>query len=59
MCPACITTVAWLAAGAASAGAFAALIAGRLGGKQDPQEVHEHTDDKGDGYGTSESSVTR
>lgn len=30
MCPACMTTMAWIAAGSASAGGFAAFVAAKL-----------------------------
>jgi hypothetical protein len=35
MCPACIASVAWIAAGAASTGGLAALAAIKLGGNKD------------------------
>ena len=34
MCPACIATVVWIAAGAASTGGLAALVVTRLGAKK-------------------------
>lgn len=59
MCPACITTVAWIAAGAASTGGLAALVASSLGGKKGDNESDEHRDDQGDSYGNAESSFTQ
>ena len=45
MCPACITTVAWIAAGAASTGGLAVLAVSRLGGKNGNKESDEHSHD--------------
>jgi hypothetical protein len=59
MCPACITTVAWIAAGAASTGGLAALVASRLGGKKDDEESDELKHDQGDGNGNAESGFAR
>ena len=59
MCPACITTVAWIAAGAASTGGLAALVASRLGGGKDDVESDELKHDQGDGNGDAESGFTR
>ena len=59
MCPVCITTVAWIAAGAASTGGLAALIASRLSGTKGDNESDEHSD-QGDGNGEdAESGFTR
>ena len=56
MCPVCITTVAWIAAGAASTGGLAALVASRLGGKKGDQKSDEHRHDQGDGNGEDAES---
>jgi hypothetical protein len=59
MCPACITAMAWIAAGAASTGGLAALAAVKLGGPKTDKELDEHTHDQGDGYANTESGFTR
>ena len=59
MCPACITGVAWIAAGAASTGGLAALVASKLGGRKGNEETDEHGDDQGDRNGNAECDFTR
>ena len=59
MCPACLTTMAWIAAGAASTGGLAALAAVKLGGRKDDNEHDEHRHDQGDAYANTESGFTR
>jgi hypothetical protein len=59
MCPVCITTVAWIAAGAASTGGLAVLVAGKLGGKKGDNESDEPRHDQGDGYEDAQSGFTR
>lgn len=59
MCPACITAMAWIAAGAASTGGLAALGVVKLGHRKDDKERDEHTHDQGDGNESTESSFTR
>ena len=59
MCPACLTTMAWIAAGAASTGGLAALAAVKLGGRKDEDATDEHTHDQGDGNERAESGCTR
>ena len=59
MCPACVTTMVWVAAGAASTGGLAALVAGKLGGKKGENESDEHRHDQGDEYGNAESGFAR
>ena len=39
MCPACIASAAWIAAGAASTGGIAAVVLGRLRGRNDSKEA--------------------
>ena len=59
MCPACITTMAWIAAGAASTGGLAALAAVKLGRPKADKEPDEHGHDQGDGYANTESGFAR
>ena len=59
MCPACLTTVAWIAAGAASTGGLAALAAVKLGGRKGDDQTDEHTDDQGDRDEHAQSGFTR
>jgi len=59
MCPACITTMAWIAAGAMSTGGLAALAAVKLGGRKDDDATDEQTHDQGDGDEHAESGFTR
>jgi hypothetical protein len=49
MCPACIATVGWIAAGATSTGGIAALVVSRLRGKnkeRDMDKNKERNDDR-------------
>ena len=59
MCPACITAMAWIAAGAASTGGLAAFAAVKLGDRKRDDETDEHTPDQGDGDEHAERSFTR
>ena len=43
MCPACIASVAWIAAGAASTGGFAAVVASKLYGRKGNKEADNTT----------------
>ena len=54
MCPACIATVAWIAAGTASTGGISALaVSGFRGKKQDPT-TDKNNLEKGEGHGQQE-----
>ena len=59
MCPACLTAMAWIAAGAASTGGLAALAAVKLGGRKADKEHDEPEHDQGDGYANAQSGFTR
>jgi hypothetical protein len=59
MCPACIASALWIAAGTASTGGLAAVVAIGLHGKKGDKESDEHTHDQGDSHGNAESGFTR
>ncbi|MGH9598014.1 MAG: hypothetical protein ACRD3K_14565, partial [Edaphobacter sp.] len=42
MCPVCIATAAWIAAGAGSTGGISALVVGRLRGKNQQLTTKNH-----------------
>ena len=54
MCPACIASVAWMAAGVTSTGGIAALVVSRLRDKNDRnEEMDTANSEKGTGKGES------
>jgi hypothetical protein len=54
MCPACIASVAWMAAGVTSTGGIAALVVSRLRDRNDRNEEMDMDDnEKGTGKGVS------
>ena len=61
MCPACIATVAWIAAGTTSTGGISALVVSSLRGKKLRGEKREFTTDnknlkKGERHGQQEGN---
>jgi hypothetical protein len=46
MCPACIATVAWIAAGTASTGGISALVVSNFRGKRLPGDKQDPTTNK-------------
>jgi hypothetical protein len=46
MCPACIATVAWIAAGTASTGGISALVVSNFRGKKLPGDKQDPTTNK-------------
>ena len=48
MCPACIMSVAWIAAGAASTGGLAAVVVSKLAAKKVSKQIDEHGKDEGE-----------
>ena len=54
MCPACIASVAWMAAGVTSTGGIAALVVSRLRDQNDRnKEMDTDNSEKGTGKGVS------
>jgi hypothetical protein len=50
MCPVCIATVAWIAAGTTSTGGIAALVANRLRGKNQELTTNSKNREQGEGH---------
>ena len=53
MCPACIASVAWMAAGVTSTGGIAALVVSRLRDKNDRNELDTDENEESTGKGES------
>jgi hypothetical protein len=51
MCPMCMTTVAWIAAGATSTGGISALVVSKLRGKN--QKANTNNSEEGERHGQS------
>jgi hypothetical protein len=57
MCPACISTVALIVAGAASPAGMIVLVAKKLRAKSGVKKINPVTQFKGDHHGTSKSRI--
>ena len=53
MCPACIASVAWMAAGITTTGGIAALVVSRLRDKNDRNELDTDENEESTGKGES------
>jgi hypothetical protein len=53
MCPACIASVAWMAAGVTTTGGIAALVVSRLRDKNDRNELDTDENEESTGKGES------
>ena len=51
MCPVCIATAAWIAAGATSTGGISALVVSRLRGKNQEPTTNNKTHEQGERHG--------
>jgi hypothetical protein len=51
MCPVCIATAAWIAAGAGSTGGISALVVSRLRGKNQETTANDKNHEQGERHG--------
>ncbi len=54
MCPACIATAVWIAAGVASTGGISAIVVSKLRRKNNNKEEHNTNLQKGESHGSAE-----